>query len=174
MAISAKPDILAVAEAEGLELIRRGNSLWSLCPFHSEKTPSFKLDPERQSFHCFGCSKHGDVVELVKKLHGYSFKDALSYLGISGDRLVKPNPREKRKRELVKDFRQWCDREYWRLCESYRLINELKLKAKTMDEVEAIADLYHQEPLIEYHMDILSGKGDIAKLELYKRGSHHG
>lgn len=172
MLTAVKPDILSVAEAEGLKLTRRGHSFWALCPLHSEKTPSFKIDADRQSFYCFGCGEHGDVVEFVKKLHGYSFGDAVSYLGISGDRPVKPNVREKRKRELIKEFREWCDSEYFRLCGFYRRINRLKLKVRTMDEVEAIAELYHQEPLLEYHMDILSGKDEAAKFELYKRSFH--
>ena len=43
-------------------LTRRGNNLFGLCPFHSEKTPSFHVYPDTQSFYCFGCGAGGDVI----------------------------------------------------------------------------------------------------------------
>lgn len=48
-------------------LRKKGRNLWGLCPFpdHNEDTPSFKIDPERQNFYCFGCHKHGDLFHLA-------------------------------------------------------------------------------------------------------------
>jgi hypothetical protein len=46
-------------------LQRRGRAWWGRCPLHTDRTPSFKIDPERQRFHCFGCRRHGDVLDLV-------------------------------------------------------------------------------------------------------------
>ncbi len=75
-----KPDIETILRNEGIELKLKGKSLWGLCPFHSERTPSFKVDLERQSFYCFGCGSGGDVIAFIQKYKGLSFKESLRYL----------------------------------------------------------------------------------------------
>ena len=45
---------------ESVPLKRKGKYLWACCPFHNEKTPSFKVDTDSQMFYCFGCHKGGD------------------------------------------------------------------------------------------------------------------
>lgn len=49
-----KPDLLAIIQAEGIELRQRGKNFIGLCPFHQEKTASFSVNTERQRFKCFG------------------------------------------------------------------------------------------------------------------------
>ena len=44
-----------------------------LCPFHGEKTPSFTVDPHHQSYHCFGCGEHGDVISFIQKQKKLTF-----------------------------------------------------------------------------------------------------
>lgn len=61
-------------------LRRRGKKHVGLCPFHSEKSPSFTLDEEKQLFHCFGCGAGGDVFTLVMEKENLSFPEALRYL----------------------------------------------------------------------------------------------
>ncbi len=61
-------------------LKRAGRRHVGLCPFHSEKTPSFTLDDERQLFHCFGCGTGGDVFTLIMEKEGLSFPEAVRYL----------------------------------------------------------------------------------------------
>ncbi|HEV3334259.1 MAG TPA: DNA primase [Bryobacteraceae bacterium] len=51
-----------------------------LCPFHSEKTPSFSVHASKQFYHCFGCHKHGDVLQFVMEIEGVSFYEALKSL----------------------------------------------------------------------------------------------
>jgi len=61
-------------------LRRRGKKHVGLCPFHSEKSPSFTLDEEKQLFHCFGCGAGGDVFTLVMEKENLSFPEAMRYL----------------------------------------------------------------------------------------------
>ncbi|MEX0933342.1 MAG: DNA primase [Candidatus Paceibacterota bacterium] len=63
-----------------IELKQSGKSLKALCPFHSEKTPSFTVSAERQSFYCFGCNKGGDIFTFVEEFEGVDFKGALKIL----------------------------------------------------------------------------------------------
>ena len=57
-----------------------------MCPFHSERTPSFSIDPNRQTFYCFGCQDRGDVITYIQRRDSCSFKQALAVLGIKGDK----------------------------------------------------------------------------------------
>jgi hypothetical protein len=51
------------------------------CPFHQEKTPSFVIYTERNSFHCYGaCNAHGDSIDFIKKLYNKTFQEAVTYL----------------------------------------------------------------------------------------------
>ncbi len=61
-------------------LKRSGRNYFGLCPFHSEKSPSFSVSPDRQYFHCFGCHKGGDVFTFVSEIERISFKEALEML----------------------------------------------------------------------------------------------
>ena len=63
-----------------LKLYKSGRALVGLCPFHSEKHPSFYIYPETNSCWCYGCNQGGDVINFVRLLHGYSFKEAVKYL----------------------------------------------------------------------------------------------
>lgn len=62
------------------KLKKRGNKMVGLCPFHSEKTPSFTVDAEKQLFHCFGCGQGGDVFTFVMEKLNLSFPEALKWL----------------------------------------------------------------------------------------------
>ena len=78
--IKSKIDIVTFI-SDYVLLKKAGRSFKGLCPFHSEKTPSFIVSPERQSWHCFGaCSTGGDVVTFYEKWEGIDFLDALKSL----------------------------------------------------------------------------------------------
>ena len=63
-----------------VELKRTGRNYKGLCPFHTEKTPSFFVSPEKQTYHCFGCGVGGDIYSFLMKYLGLSFRDALEEL----------------------------------------------------------------------------------------------
>jgi len=65
---------------EHVALKRTGANLKGRCPFHAEKTPSFIVNPDRQSFHCFGCGEGGDVFTFMMKYHRLTFPEALKEL----------------------------------------------------------------------------------------------
>lgn len=61
-------------------LSRSGSGHKGLCPFHSEKTPSFHVSASRKAYHCFGCGAGGDVFTFMMNFLGISFRDALEEL----------------------------------------------------------------------------------------------
>ncbi len=65
---------------EYLKLERRGKNMVGLCPFHTEKTPSFTVSPEKQLFHCFGCGASGNVFSLVMQMEKLTFPEAARFL----------------------------------------------------------------------------------------------
>jgi len=66
--------------SESVRLTKKGNSYWGCCPFHSEKTPSFHVVPDRQIYKCFGCGKGGGAINYVMELENLSFRDAVAVL----------------------------------------------------------------------------------------------
>ncbi len=61
-------------------LKRRGRILTGLCPFHNEKTPSFTVYPETQSYYCFGCGNGGDAITFIKNIENLDYTEAVRYL----------------------------------------------------------------------------------------------
>src|SRR5258708_458925 len=68
---------IADVVADVVALKRRGRTATGLCPFHTEKTPSFTVSEERGFYHCFGCGEHGDVFSFVMKTQAVPFPDAV-------------------------------------------------------------------------------------------------
>lgn len=168
-----KPDIVSTIEPYA-ELKKRGRYYWALCPLpgHIEKTASFKVDPGRQTFYCFGCGIGGDVIQFVMQYHNMSFKEALQHLGING-KTRRPDSKEMKKRELLSAFREWCDTYFDDLCTLVRTLQKAKQNAKTMEEVEAMAEYYHKESVWLYQIEILQSNDDKAKFKLYRELSAH-
>ena len=75
----ARTDIVDLV-SESVRLTKKGNSYWGCCPFHSEKTPSFHVVPDRQMYKCFGCGKGGGVINYVMELENLPFRDAVEVL----------------------------------------------------------------------------------------------
>jgi DNA primase len=104
--IKAKIDVV---EEVGLvvSLRKSGKSFQGLCPFHNERTPSFYVFPESQTWRCFGCHEGGDVFTFVEKQQGLDFRDALLYLaekaGVVVEEFGGANPEQEREANALKE-----------------------------------------------------------------------
>ncbi|MEJ7652586.1 MAG: CHC2 zinc finger domain-containing protein [Chloroflexia bacterium] len=77
--VKSRLDIVDLVGSQ-VELRRAGKDFKGRCPFHEEKTPSFVVSPERQSYHCYGCGKSGDVISYLMETERLPFVDALKQL----------------------------------------------------------------------------------------------
>lgn len=78
----AKSDIVGTV-SKYVELTKKGNEFTACCPFHSERTPSFTVMPDKGAFYCFGCGEGGDAVDFVSKYENIGFREAVA--SIVGD-----------------------------------------------------------------------------------------
>ncbi|MFC6351250.1 DNA primase [Stenotrophomonas sp. CW117] len=78
--IKAENDI-AVVIGKYVQLRVAGAEFEACCPFHSERTPSFTVNPNKGFYHCFGCGAHGDVIRFVQEMTGVTFVEACEQLG---------------------------------------------------------------------------------------------
>lgn len=105
----------------GVEVNRKG---FAKCPFHSEKTASFRVYPDG-TYHCFGCGAHGDVITFVMNIQNISFEDACGLLdrdiSYSEQRKI---DRARRKRSNETDIRERARKNYWNAFDIWKLNEE--------------------------------------------------
>ena len=106
--IKSRIDIVDLI-GETVKLRRTGKNYSGLCPFHNEKTPSFIVSPDRQSWRCFGqCNEGGDVFKFVMKKEGWDFKEALTFLadraGVKLESFKPEAPEEKETHERLRSL----------------------------------------------------------------------
>lgn len=127
-----------------ITLLPAGKNFKAVCPFHKEKTPSFIVSPERQTWHCFGsCSEGGDIIKFLMKYENLEFYEALKILAEkAGIELKKTNPLEHRQfgilydiNEVAKNFfvSQLDDESS---AEALKYLLERGLKKETIEEFE--------------------------------------
>lgn len=101
--IKSRLNIVDIVGAK-VQLKKTGRNFKGLCPFHSEKTPSFIVSPDRQTFHCFGCHKGGSVFDFVMEYNHIDFVEALEDLadkaGVKLTHKHGDTPQEKLKQKM--------------------------------------------------------------------------
>jgi DNA primase len=115
-------DIVAIVSAH-TDLQQRGQDYWGVCPFHEERTPSFKVNPRDKLYYCFGCEASGDVFRFVEEKEGLDFPDAVEALaerfGVELERESEdPRAEESRRRrarlwELLERTAKFYERYLW-------------------------------------------------------------
>ena len=88
---------------------RSGQNLFGLCPFHSEKTPSFSVSPSKQIYHCFGCGKGGGVINFIMDIERLSFPEAVEFLARRANMQIPEDcsdPNRGRRERLLKLYRE--------------------------------------------------------------------
>ena len=131
----ARSDLVEIASSY-VSLKRRGGRYWACCPFHSEKTPSFCISPEKQQYYCFGCHKGGGVISFVMEIENLPFRDAVQLLA---DRAGMTVPEEENKGQ-----------------------GSSKKRQRLLDLNREAARYYHQQllqPQNKYMLDYLTGRG---------------
>lgn len=119
--IKEKNDIVDVISSY-VNLKRSGNRYIGLCPFHSEKTPSFFVNPQMQLYHCFGCGAGGTVIHFIEQIENLDFIEAVKFLA---QRAGIPLPDEKdevsdltRLKRNIREMNKIAGRSYFRCLNS--------------------------------------------------------
>lgn len=110
-----------------VQLRRSGRTLMGLCPFHNEKTPSFAVYPDTQSFYCFGCGAAGDAITFVRKINNLSYVEAVKQLAArAGMPMPEEDDKESRQRSRMLEMNRCAARYFYE-----------QLNAKTPQAAEA-------------------------------------
>src|SRR3989338_6719180 len=116
-----------------VKLQKAGVNFKANCPFHQEKTPSFFVSPARESWHCFGCSRGGDMFSFVMEIEGVGFLDSLKIVGLKAGVEITPLDRkDKGEKEHLHELMDSAKKFFEaRLKEDSRVIDYLKSRGVT-------------------------------------------
>ena len=103
--LSDRNDIVDVVSSYVRLTKKSGTNLFGLCPFHSEKTPSFSVSSDKQIYHCFGCGKGGSVINFIMEIENLSFPEAVEFLarraGMQVPEETRNDPQARRREQLL-------------------------------------------------------------------------
>ena len=133
--IKSRLNIVEVVQGY-IKLQKAGVNFKALCPFHSEKTPSFFVSPSRDSWHCFGCSKGGDIFSFVMDIEGAEFPEALKILANRAGVELKPIDKEYQNErlrllKLMEEAKNFYEKELKKNKEVIEYLKERGLKGET-------------------------------------------
>src|SRR5437773_1274450 len=148
--VKAKVDLVKVVQ-EHVRLTKRNKDYWGLCPFHQEDSPSFHVNPQRQSWYCFGCERKGDVFTFVELIEKTDKRGALMLLA---ERLVIPI-RDERAQTLAFTARAV------RADEPKKYINSPETPAYIKGRVVFGLDLARDEIARRGHAVMMEGQFDV-------------
>jgi DNA primase len=139
--VRQRTDIIQLI-SQYLSLKKSGRNFKALCPFHSEKIPSFMVSPERQIFKCFGCGAGGDVFQFIMRMEGMEFGEALRTLAKrAGVRLKQYRPSETdRQKQILYEINHLASEFYHYLLLKHpagkRALNYLLGRGITKDSID--------------------------------------
>ena len=154
-----------------LNLRPAGKNWKALCPFHREKTPSFMVSPERQSWHCFGCGAGGDIFGFLMRYENLEFGEALRILAErAGVELRRLSPNEYKYTGLLFDLNNVA-KEFFRNalenCEpAKKYLAERKLKPETIEEFELGFAPNEPEALVRHLLNSGCAPDDVIRAGL--------
>ncbi|WHZ04960.1 CHC2 zinc finger domain-containing protein [Neobacillus sp. YX16] len=172
-------DILEEAEKQGLRFRRHGKSYFTLCPFHSERTPSFSINRNKKMFRCFACGKGGNVIVLLAALRGVSKGKVIYHyskkLGLIGASWSRKQQQEIKQRTIQYEFKRKeesnFDEVFRFLCDQVHAYRRAMKQVKTIKDRNALQkfyQIYDQLPYYEYLLQDMSGdNGEDAQVEAY-------
>ena len=118
--LTARSDIVDVVGSY-VQLTRKGANLFGLCPFHSEKTGSFSVSPDKQIYYCFGCKKGGGAVNFIMDMENLTYPDAVRFLAKRAGLEVPEEEGDRdaaRRRQRLLDLNRDAARFYYQLLQS--------------------------------------------------------
>lgn len=143
--VRARNDIVDVVGSY-VKIQRKGSSYFGLCPFHSEKSPSFSVSQNKQMYYCFGCGAGGNVISFVMNYENYSFQEAVKYLadraGITlpeAEYSKEAKEKEARRMQILEANREAAKYFYYQLRNKngeagYRYLTGRKLSDETLNK----------------------------------------
>lgn len=153
--VKTEYDIVEYVKMNGISLEKAGTGKWKgLCPFHSEKTPSFTISEDFQNYHCFGCGESGDIISFAKHIHSLNFVDTLKMLAEEKGIHLEISHSEESKydvsviRSIVAEAHKFFQENFKKLDESHPAKLEIKKRKLTLENevygysLEAPNELY--------------------------------
>lgn len=157
--------IAETIKSYGISLIKSGSELKGLCPFHQEKTPSFHVNPIKQTFHCFGCGIGGSVIDFVSKKENLTIKQTMEKLDKN-----KPNEIPKKESKIVAKY-EYQDEQGNCLYKVFRFEPKTfrqahQVNGKTVWSMEGVKRVLYRLPFIikSDHVIVCEGEKDADAL----------
>jgi len=161
--IKDKIDVVDLIK-EYVQLKPAGVNQKGLCPFHHEKSPSFMVNGERQSWHCFGCQKGGDIFTFVEEMEGMEFKETLKYLADKAGVVLTNRKSEvdSSQKNRIKEVNRQASRFFYNFL--------LKMNGAQVAREYVQRRELKQETIDEWQIGFISDQWDLLTQYLLKKG----
>lgn len=157
--IKSKLDIVEFLRGY-LEVTPAGKNFKARCPFHKEKTPSFMISPDRQTWHCFGCALGGDIFEFVMRYEHFEFSEALKVLADkAGVELRRVSPSDQKQFGILYDVNESAAKYF-----------EDELKQSEPAQAYLVGRSFRGETALEFRVGFAPNVNDGLMVYLVKQG----